>query len=80
MGYPDQVSADLARYEKEQYELDRNFDPADLSEVDLDEFDEFLGDIPVSARVKMVQAIRIEDWDQFGIEVRAALIESRKEI
>jgi hypothetical protein len=74
------VEHDLRVYEQEQYDRDRCFDPADLSEVDLFEFTDFLGDLTDKDRVKLVQAVRAEDWDQFAIEVRAMLIASRTDM
>jgi len=78
MGYPDQVSYDLAKYEQEQYDLDTKFDPADLSEVTQEEVDAFWDDMFTATKVKIMTCVKSEDWDGFCLTFREELIQFRK--
>lgn len=71
------VEFDLRKYETEQYDLDTKFDPADLSEVTQEEVNAAWDDMPMKRYSALMTAIKKEDWDQFAIDFREMLIESR---
>ena len=77
MNHPDRVMADLARLYKEQDEFDRNYDPADLSEVTEEEVLEAFDYAPAKVMSLMIQDIRGEDGDMFWLRFRQMLIDYR---
>lgn len=78
MNHPDRVMADLARLYKEQDAFERDYDPADLSEVTEEEVNEAWDHAPAKTRSLMMQDIRDEDFDLFGLRFRQMLIDYRK--
>ncbi len=74
---PDRVLADLRAEEARQDAYERAYDPTDLSEITEEEVSEAFDHAPAKVMSGLMQDIRSEDWDMFGLRFRRMLIDYR---